>query len=130
MGPANCTRIAGDEGMRNLRLQSIWQTLQTTFAHWNEDEAPRLGASLAFYTLLSLSPLLIVVIGIAGLVFGRSAAQTQLIDQLQQLVGPEGGKAIQTLLQSAQKPASGIAANVVGFVVLLFGASGVFSELR
>src|SRR4051794_40865215 len=100
--------------MKKWSPRAIWRMLKQTFAHWNEDEAPRLGASLAFYTLLSLSPLLIVVIGIAGLVFGRSQAQAQLMQQLQQLVGPEGAKAMQTVLGAAQQPASGITAGAVG----------------
>jgi membrane protein len=104
--------------------------LKESFSHWLEDEASCLGASLAFYTLLSLSPLLILIVGIAGMAFGRSSAQAQLIDQLRQLVGAEGAKAIEIILQSAQRPASGIVAGGVGFLVLLFGASGVFSELR
>jgi membrane protein len=104
--------------------------LQETYSHWSEDEAPRLGASLAFYTLLSLSPLLIVVIGIVGAVFGRSTAQAQLLDQLQSLIGPDGAAAVRMILQSAQDKSSGIAAGAVGFLILLFGASGVFTELR
>src|SRR5688572_1372698 len=108
----------------------IWKMLPATYAHWSEDEAPRLGASLAFYTLLSLSPLLIVVIGIAGIVFGRNTAQEELLGQLTQLVGPEGAKTVQMIVEAAQKPSTGVVASAVGFIVLLFGASGVFTELR
>jgi membrane protein len=112
-----------------MSLSTLWSQLRITFSEWNEDDAPRLGASLAFYTLLSLAPLLIVVIGIAGLAFGRAAAQQQVVGQLQQLVGAESAKAIQAILQ-AQKPSTGLIASIAGFAVLLAGASGVFTELR
>ena len=89
-----------------------------------------MGASLAFYSVLSLAPLLILVVGICALVFGAAGAQAQILEQFRQMVGGEGARAVETVLKSAQKPASGIVASIIGLLTLLFGASGVFVELR
>lgn len=100
---------------------------------WNdfwEDQAPRLGAALAYYTTLSLAPLLMLLIAIAGLVFGREAAQGQLFGEINNMVGPEGAKAIQEIVANASKPSSGIIASIIGLLTLVFGASSVASELR
>jgi membrane protein len=103
---------------------------KTTFASWNRHEAPRLGASLAFYTILSLSPLVIIVLAFGGLIFSRSTAETHILSQVQAMIGPDGGKAVESMLANAQKPAAGILGTIVGLLSLLFGASGVFTELR
>jgi membrane protein len=104
--------------------------LKTTFTSWNNHEAPRLGAALAFYTILSLSPLVIIVVAVAGLIFSRSTAQAHVLSQVQGMIGPAGGKAVESMLVAAQKPAAGIVGTIVGMLSLLFGASGVFTELR
>lgn len=109
---------------------TVWSLLKETFRRWMDMNAPRLGAALAYYTVFSIAPLLVVVVGIAGLVFSEAAAQGQIVWQIQDLVGPEGAKAIQALLAASQKPTSGVIATVTGLVILLFGASGVFLELR
>jgi membrane protein len=110
--------------------KSIWELIKQTVSCWSEINAPRLGASLAFYTLLSIAPLLVICISIAGLVYGPKAAQEQIGAQIQGVVGTQSADAIQSLLEHASKPGSGIVAAVVGFFTLLFGASGVFGELR
>ncbi len=104
--------------------------LRRSFADWNEDDAPRLGAALAFYTILSISPLVILVVAIVSIIFDRSSAQGHLLDQVQSLMGPEGRDAIKSMLASGQKVTSGIFSTLVGLVTLLLGASGVFGELR
>ena len=104
--------------------------LKQTLKEAGEDKIPRLAAALSYYTVLSLSPLLVVAIAVAGLVFGQQAAQGQITQQLQQVFGPEAGDALQTLVAHANKPGAGIVSTVVGAVVLLFGASGVFGELQ
>jgi membrane protein len=114
----------------DLRRAEIGALLKETVNAWIDDNAPRLGASLAFYTLLSLAPLLIVVVAVAALVFGQKAAQGQLIWEIQDLVGAEGARAIQGLIQSAYKPAAGTTATVLGILTLFFGASAVVVELR
>jgi membrane protein len=104
--------------------------LKRAYASWKTHEGAKMGASLAYYAVLSLAPLVIIVIAIAGLVFGRDAARQGLITQVQALVGPDGASMINTMTASAQKPSSGILGTVIGLATLLFGASGVFSELR
>lgn len=91
---------------------------------------PRLGASLAFYTLLSLAPLLVVVVAMAAFAFGKQAAQGQLFWQIQGLVGLKGARVIQGVLDGAYKPGTGILATVLGLLTLAVGASSVVVELR
>jgi membrane protein len=104
--------------------------LRRSFNQWSDHDAPRLGAAVAFYAILSISPLVIFAMAIVSSVVDRSQAQAQLLEQVQTLVGPEGRGTVQTLLAAGQKRSSGILATIVGFVILLFGASGVFGELR
>jgi membrane protein len=113
-----------------VTLKSVWELIKKTASSWNEINAPRLGAALAYYTMLSVAPLLVVCIGIAGLVFGPKAAQDQISIQLQNVVGSQSAEALQSLLAHAGQRSEGITAAVIGFVLLLFGASGVFGELR
>jgi membrane protein len=114
-----------------MNSKGIVAILKTAASNWMEDHAPTLGAALAYYTIFSLAPLLIIAIGIAGLVFGREAAQGQIFDQLRSLLGDAGGKAMQDMVQNATaKPTTGLVATVIGVVTLLFGASGVFGQLQ
>jgi membrane protein len=113
-----------------MRAKDVLSILKTTFVAWNKHEAPRLGASLAFYTILSLSPLVIIVVALGGFIFSRSTAQTHILSEVQGMIGPDGGKAVASMLANAQKPAAGMLGTVVGLLSLLFGASGVFTELR
>jgi membrane protein len=113
-----------------MSAKDLLSIFKTTFAAWNRHEAPRLGAALAFYTILSLSPLIIIVVALAGLIFSRSAAQAHVLSQVQGMIGLEGGKAMEAMLANAQKPAAGILGTIVGLLSLFFGASGVFTELR
>ncbi len=111
-------------------MKNLWSVTRQTFSAWNDHEAPRLGAALAFYTILSLAPLVILVIAVVALVFGHSNAQDQIINEVQSIIGSDGANAVKTMIEHAQKPASGIVASILGVVTLLFGASGVFGELR
>jgi membrane protein len=113
-----------------MNYKAIWSMLSQTFSAWNEHEAPRLGAALAFYTILSLAPLVILVIAIVALVFGHSSAQNQLLGQVESMVGRQGSEAVKGMIEQAQKPASRAFASIIGVITLLFGASGVFGELR
>jgi membrane protein len=110
--------------------KSLRELLKETASSWSDINAPRLGAALAFYTLLSIAPLLVVCISIAGLIFGPEAAQGQIAAQIGSVVGWQNAEILQSLLEHANKPAAGISAAAVGFLTLLFGASGVFGELR
>jgi membrane protein len=107
-----------------------WKLLTRTFSDWSEDKAPELGAALAFYTALSIAPLLVIVLGLAAYFFGDNAASGQVVGELRTLVGNEGGKAIEDMIASANKPTTGVIATSLSVVTLLFGASGVFAQLQ
>ncbi|MEH2456977.1 YihY/virulence factor BrkB family protein [Nostoc sp.] len=113
-----------------MNLQAIWKLLQETFKEWSEDKASRLAAALAYYTIFSIAPLLIIVIAIAGAVFGEEAARGQIVGQIQGLVGKDGAQFIQTAIQNANKPHTGAIASIISVVVLLVGATGLFTELQ
>ena len=97
---------------------------------WNADNAPRLSAALAFYSVLSLSPVVIVLVSVAGLVFGRAAAAGQLAWELHNIVGWQGATAIQGMLNSAPRTHVGIIAAALSLLAVVFGASSVVVELR
>jgi membrane protein len=114
-----------------MRLKNKTRLLKATFTEYNEDKVPLLAAALAYYTVFSLAPLLIIVIAIAGSVFGEEAARGEIVGQIQGLVGQEGAEAIQVMLQNTQKPNSGgTIATIFGVITLLFGATGVFGQLQ
>jgi membrane protein len=105
--------------------------LKQTASEWMEDDAPTLGAALAYYTVFSLAPLMTIAIAMAGLFFGKEAAQGQIFDELRVLFGEEGGKAVEEVVQSANaQPAAGVVATIISVIILLFGASGVFGQLQ
>lgn len=112
------------------KLKSIWALLKQTQKEWSEDNATRLSAALAYYTLLSVAPMLVLAISIVGLVFGPEAARGRVAGELAAVVGPEAGEGVQTVIQHANSPSGGTIASIVSIVVLLFGASGVFGELQ
>lgn len=113
-----------------MNLKAVIALLEDTFKEWGEDQAARLGAAVAYYTVFSLAPLLVIVIAIAGLVWGRQAVQGQIVGQVGGLVGTQGGQFVQSMIANASKPSSGIIATVVGLVTLLIGATGLFGELQ
>ncbi|MBG1266641.1 YihY/virulence factor BrkB family protein [Nostoc sp. WHI] len=113
-----------------MNLQAIGQLFQETFKEWSEDKASRLAAALAYYTIFSIAPLLIIVIAIAGAVFGEEAARGQIVGQIQGLVGKDGAQFIQTAITNANKPQTGAIASIISVVVLLLGATGLFTELQ
>jgi membrane protein len=104
--------------------------LKQTVSQWSDDEASRLAASLSLYTLLSIAPLLVIAVSVAGLAFGDEAARGQISQQISSIVGPQAGQSIESLVANARTPSSGIISTVVGVIVGLFGASGVFGELQ
>ena len=110
--------------------QQIWDLVKKSVAAWVDDYAPSMGAALAYYTLFSIAPLLIIAIAIAGLVFGQEAAQGEIVAQAQGLLGREGATAVQGLLKSAHEPAKNIFATLVSIVTLVIGATTVFAELQ
>lgn len=111
------------------RLQHLKSLFVQTYSEWDKHDAPTLGAALSYYTCLSLAPLLVVAVSIAGIVFGRKAVEGQIVAEMKGLVG-SGANAIQNILAHAQSPKAGLIASIIGFILLLSGAAGVFSELR
>jgi membrane protein len=104
--------------------------LKTTATQWVNDKCPQLGAALAYFTVFSLAPLILILLAFFGLFFGSAHAGDKIIEQLQYLVDPSGIKVIQDIATSASKPQSGLLATTIGIIVGLFGASGVFGQLQ
>jgi len=115
-----------------MKLRRLFDLLKETVQEWNEDKASRLAAALAYYTVFSLAPLLILVLALAGAVLGEEAAKGQLVGQIQGLVGRDGAELIETTIQGAHRPGenSGVIASVISVAVLIFGATGVFAQLQ
>jgi membrane protein len=103
---------------------------KATMTAWIDDYAPSMGAALSYYTVFSLAPLLVIVISVAGLIFGADAVRGAIFYQIDDLMGADAAKAIQDLLGSVSKPSTGILGTVLGVVVLLIGATTVFGELQ
>jgi len=97
---------------------------------WRADRAPSMGAAIAYYTVFSLAPILVLIVAIAGLVFGKQAAEGALFQEIAALVGPESAGAVQALIKSASGTRSGIVASVLGIGALVVAATGVFGELQ
>jgi membrane protein len=114
-----------------MHLRHLFPLLKEAGSDWIDDGAMRLSSSLAYYAIFSLAPLLVIVVSIAGLVFGEEAAKGELAQQIATLAGSGTGDAIQTAVHSsASHPTSGVLATVIGSAVMLFGASTVFAELK
>jgi membrane protein len=114
-----------------MQLKRIWVLLKNTASEWQEDKVSLWAAGIAFYTIFSLAPLLIIAIAIAGAVFGQETAQNQIVEQIQGLIGKQGAQAVRAMIQNTQQPGSGgILATTFGVATLLLGASGVFGQLQ
>ena len=112
------------------RIGSMWSLIKESVSQWSEDYAPSMGAALAYYTIFSIAPLIVIAIAVAGFFFGQDAASGEIFAQLRGLVGDEGAVAIQGLVKSASEPGKGTFAAVAGIVTLLLGATTVFGELQ
>ena len=113
-----------------MRLKDLWALFKESWNAWSTEQAPRLGAALAYYTIFSLAPLLVIVIAIAALVFGQEAVQGKIVAEIGGLVGAESASAIQTMIEKARTPATGVFATIVSLITLLLGATGVVGELK
>src|SRR5450759_4111757 len=111
-------------------LSQQWQMIMAAVKAWVDDYAPSMGAALSYYTLFSLAPLLIIVIAVAGMVFGQEAAQGEIVAQLRGIMGEEGAVAVEGMLKAAREPAKGVVATIVGIALLLLGATAIFGELQ
>ena len=111
-------------------MPRLWEILKKTVSAWRDDYAPSMGAALAYYTIFSLAPLLVIVVAVAGFFFGQAAVQGELVMQLRDLLGGEVASAVQALVKSASSPRKGILAGATGAVLLLIGATTIFAELQ
>lgn len=111
-------------------LRASWELLRDAFTAWLDDYAPSMGAALAYYTVFSVAPLLLIVISVAGLVFGEAAARGEIFDQLSALIGADGARTLEAALEGLNRPRAGWLGTAVGIGALLIGATSVFGELQ
>lgn len=117
-------------GHGDAMLKGVSELFRAAAANWVRDYAQSMGAALAFYTIFSIAPLLLIVISVAGIVFGKEAAYGEMFAQLQGMLGTAGAAAVRELLESADRPAESVIATVFGIVLLFIGATSVFAELQ
>lgn len=127
--PADGARRALEEASR-WSPATWWGLIKASVSAWLDDYAPSMGAALSYYTVFSLAPLLVIVVSLAGLVFGTEAVRGEVFGQIAGLMGPEAAKGVQDMLASVSKPSTGAWGTVAGSVVLLIGATTVFGELQ
>jgi membrane protein len=111
-------------------MRWLWSLIKKSITAWQDDYASSMGAALAYYTIFSVAPLLVIVVAVAGFFFGESAAQGELFMQLRDTLGDELAGTVQALVKSASAPRRGMLAGIVGLVVVVVGATTVFSELQ
>lgn len=113
-----------------IRVTTIFKLLKETFQEWQRDKASLLAAALAYYTVFSITPLLVIAIAIAGAVFGQDTAKGEILAQVNNLVGEKGAQAIEMTLDNVNQPQLKSTASIISVIVLLIGASGVFAQLQ
>ena len=132
--PIKARRLhAYDVAYQEPRLMSrsgLWPLVKMSVVSWRQDHASSMGAALAYYTLFSIAPVLIIVIAVAGFFLGPEAARGEIVAQLRGLLGDDGAAAVQGLLESASEPEEGIFATLSSILLLLLGATTVFAELQ
>jgi len=112
------------------RARNTFHLMKRAASKWSDDNAPTFAASLSYYTIFSIAPVLVIAVSVAGMVFGEEAARGQMQAQLQDLVGQSGADIIGQMMISARKPSAGIFATALGVIALAFGATGVFVQLQ
>lgn len=113
-----------------VKLKVFWELLKETYDEWSNDNALRLGAALSYYMIFSLPPVLLIVIALAGFIFGEDAARGRIVEEIQGLIGRGGAEGVETMIRNAYKPEAGIIATIVGVVTLVIASTGVFAELQ
>jgi membrane protein len=128
--PAPARPGASSAAAGGSKLKYFFDLARKAVVAWIDDLAPSMGAAISYYTMFSLAPLLVIVIAVAGAIFGREAVQGEIVTQLQGLIGREGAIAVQGLIKSADEPAKGLIASLISIAVLIVGATTVFGELQ
>ena len=123
-------RISKQPSEADAKFKGWVGLLRQTFQEWNDDDVPRLGAALAFYSMLSIGPLLLIIISVAGLVFGHDRSSAFLINELRTLLGADGAGAIEDILRHSQNQAKSLLATAIGIVTLIISATGFFGQLQ
>lgn len=113
-----------------MKLSDVTRLLRTTLNQWFEDKASRLAAALAYYTAISLAPILVIILALTGAILGEEAARGEIAHQTEWLWGNVGSAAVQEIIKNASRPSSGVLATLISIGALLFGASGVFGALQ
>jgi membrane protein len=111
-------------------VSATWDLVRESVLEWSNDRASRKGAALAFYTVFSLAPILIVAIAIAGFFFGQDAARGEIFSQVRDLLGPDAAQAVQAMIQNASRPGAGMVATLIGLITLFVGATTALAELK
>ena len=125
------TRSRGNRAWRDRMIPDrLWAVLKEAFAGWWNDGVPRMGAALAYYTLFALAPVLTVAILVAGMAFGPEAVRGEIVQQIEGLVGRDGARAIQSILEGAANSSASIPAAIIGVITFFLGATGAFLELQ
>ena len=113
-----------------MNIKDIWSLTKESVSAWSNDYAPSMGAAISYYTLFSIAPLLIIVISVAGLLFGPDAVRTGVFDQLHALMGEEGAEAVEEMVTNASEPTTGGIATIISILGLAIGATTVFNEIQ
>ena len=125
------TRSRGNRAWRDRMIPDrLWAVLKEAFAGWWNDGVPRMGAALAYYTLFALAPVLTVAILVAGMAFGPEAVRGEIVQQIEGLVGRDGARAIQSILEGAANSSASIPAAIIGVITFFLGATGALLELQ
>lgn len=111
-------------------LKKLFDLVKQTFTEWNEDNAPRLAAAIAYYTAFSIAPLLIIIMAIVGFVVSEQTVQEQILTQVNQQLGEDVGNLVGNMIDNASNPSQNIFSAIIGLVTLLFGATGIFIQLQ
>src|SRR5436190_8891694 len=112
-----------------MSAKSLGKIAKCTFSEFGEDNVTRLSAALAYYSMFSIGPLLVIAVGLAGFAFGHDAVRTELTGQLRGLIGENSTKMIESMM-TAQRPGAGLITTMIGLAEVLFGAAGVFGQLQ
>lgn len=110
--------------------RGLWPALKAAVSDWSAHKSAKAGAAIAYYSIFSLGPLIVVVISIAALVFGREGVQREVTEAIRGLLGDKGTEAVNTMLSAAGKPSEGVFASIIGTVTLIFAAIGVVVQLK